>query len=371
MSHGMFPTERLMRAARRAWRRTVVGLVCTGVASTAGAVAIKDNLYGVKAMSPSDAVAVGNAGSIYRTTDGGGTWEARVSGVEEPLFSVDFSDGKNGWAVGKSAAIVHTSDGGATWKPQTSPIPPDKHLFKVAAVDARTAWAVGDWGAITVTTDGGATWKDRSLGVITVKQEVTPGRQMQTISDDIILYDIQFVDPQHGVLVGEFGTLMVTADAGQTWEKRETQTEKTLFGVGFATIDLGWAVGMDGLVIRTKDGGKTWERQRGREEGQALDDVGFLDTIKNPGLYAVNVIGRQGVVAGDTGVLLTTADGGDSWVQLELPAKQRLTWMRAVSVLPGGDGFVVGANGFLARVERGKVRLPEEKRASAPAQAAH
>ena len=118
---------------------------------------------------------------------------------------------------------------------------------------------------------------------------------------------------------------------------------------------------MDGLVIRTQDGGKTWTRQRGHEEGQALDDVGFLDTLKNPGLYAVRVLGRQGVVAGDTGVLLTTTDGGNTWAQLELPQRQRLTWMRAVSVLPGGDGFVVGGNGFMAKIEQGKVRLPEDR----------
>lgn len=355
----MLRSERLARTERCVAFRTAAALLLIVVAPV-GATVVKDNLYGVKAISPQAAVAVGNFGSVYRTADGGKTWDARESGVIEPLFSVDFADGNVGWAVGKSATILATTDGGQTWKAQHSPIPADKHLFKVAVVDAKTAWAVGDWGAITVTHDGGATWQDKSLGVITVKQEVTPGRQTQTISDDIILYDIQFLDAEHGVLVGEFGTLMVTADGGTTWEKLETQTEKTLFGVGFATAQLGWAVGMDGLVIQTKDGGKSWTRQRGRAEGEGLEDVSFLDTLKNPGLYAVQVVGQRGVVVGDTGLLLSTADAGESWSQLELPAKQRLTWMRAVSVLPGGDGYVVGANGFLAKVEQGKVRLPEE-----------
>ena len=358
MSLGMVRSERLRRTGPCAWARMAVVYLGLGVLSPASAVTVKDNLYGVKALSRTEAVAVGNFGSVYRTTDGGTSWESRDSGVIEPLFSVDFGTPTTGWAVGKSATIITTTDGGATWKAQHSPIPPEKHLFKVAAIDASTAWAVGDWGAMAVTHDGGATWKDRSLGVITIKQEVTPGRQMRTISDDVILYDIQFMDAQHGALVGEFGTLLMTIDAGESWEKRPTGTEKTLFGVGFASLDVGWAVGMDGLVVSTKDGGKTWQRQRGRDDKVALDDLGFLDTLKNPGLYAVRVVGRTGVVAGDTGLLLTTADGGETWAQLELPAKQRLTWMRDVSVVAGGDGFVVGANGFTAKVEQGKVKLP-------------
>ncbi len=360
MSPNMLRSERLRRTEPCAWARAAaVWLLSCGIVASAYGSTVKDNLYGVKALDADHAIAVGNFGSIYRTTDGGKTWDLRDSGTIEPLFSVDFADDKLGWAVGKSSTVIVTTDGGLNWKAAHCPIPPEKHLFKVAAAGPKSAWAVGDWGAMAVTHDGGQTWTDKSLGVITVKQEVTPGRQLKTISDDVILYDAQFVDPQHGVIVGEFGTLLATADGGETWEKRETGTEKTLFGVGFTTPDAGWATGMDGLVIRTKDGGKTWERQHGRADDQDLEDVGFMDTLKNPGLYAVQVRGRNGIVAGDTGVLLVTTYAGDSWNQIELPTKQRLTWMRAVSVLPNGDGFVVGANGFMAKVEQGKVLLPD------------
>lgn len=359
MSPDMLRSERLRRTEPCAWARMVAVWLLSGIVATANATTVKDNLYGVKALDGDHAVAVGNFGSIYRTADAGKTWELRDSGTIEPLFSVDFGDDKVGWAVGKSTTIIVTADGGLTWKATHCPLPPEKHLFKVTAVDAKTAWAVGDWGAMAVTHDGGATWKDKSLGVITVKQEVTPGRQMKTISDDIILYDVQFTDAQHGVVVGEFGTLLATADGGDSWEKRETGTEKTLFGVGFTNAEMGWATGMDGLVIRTKDGGKTWEHQHGRAEDQDLEEVGFMDTLKNPGLYAVQVVGKNGIVAGDTGVLLVTNDGGDTWKQIELPTKQRLTWMRAVSVLPNGDGFVVGANGFMVKLEQGRLLLPD------------
>jgi len=304
-----------------------------------GAVLVKDNLYAVKALSDTEAWAVGNFGSIYHTKDGGKTWDGRESGSKNPLFGVDFADATHGWAVGKSSLIVHTADGGATWQAQKSAIPPEKHLFSVDAVDTNIACVVGDWGAIATTHDGGATWVDHSL------------------PDDVILYAVSFPDRQHGFIAGEFGTILATSDGGESWEKRAVGTEKTLFGLSFATPEKGWAVGIDGLLLRTRDGGRTWEVQRGSEETEQLDELGFMESIKNPGFYDVRVMGQFGVVVGDTGSLLTTTDGGDTWTRYALPTQQRLVWMRGAS-LTGEHGFVVGANGFSAVIDHGRVVLP-------------
>src|SRR5258706_3411513 len=127
----------------------------------AQAAVMRDHLYGVKALAPTEAWAVGNYGAIFHTQNAGRTWEPRESGTKVPLFSVDFADAEHGWAVGKSGEILGTADGGKTWPRQKSPIDTSKHLFKVRVVDRRTVWAVGDWGAIAVTTDGGTTWQDR------------------------------------------------------------------------------------------------------------------------------------------------------------------------------------------------------------------
>lgn len=346
----------------RAFRWSLVAVLA--VVGPGRAAVVKDNLYGVKALSATEAWAVGNFGAIYHTTDAGKTWELRESGTKNPLFSVDFADAQHGWAVGYTAQILFTSDGGKTWKPQKNPLPSHKHLFKVEAVDAKTVWAVGDWGAIAVTRDGGQTWEDRSLGVLPVKVEESPDRVASTITEDVILYDVAFADAQHGYICGEFGTVLGTRDGGATWEQLQTGTEKTLFGLAFATAERGWVAGIDGVLLRTKDGGRLWEAQRGRTSNEALEELGFLETLKNPGLYAVRLEGRYGVVVGDTGLLLTTNDGGESWTRLELPGKSGLVWMRDVSLAPGGGGFVVGAAGFSAIVRDEHVQLPAGGEAS-------
>ena len=338
--------------ARCKWAARTAALALLAVSSgivprPAPAALIRDNLYDVKALDAREAWAVGNFGAIYHTADGGKTWQARESGTKSPLFGVDFAGPRDGWVVGKSALILHTADAGATWTRQTNPISAQKPLFKVRALDARTAWAVGDWGAMTVTHDGGETWEDRSL------------------SDDVVLYDVSFPDARHGFVAGEYGTLLATDDGGATWAKRPVGTEKTLFGVSFSSPTRGWVVGIDGLVLRTRDGGATWDVQRGAVEAGSIEELGFLEALKNPGLYAVRMAGRYGVVIGDTGMLLITADGGETWTRRELSGKDRLVWMRGVSLTQDAEGFVVGASGFAARVDRDRIVLPAAGEAAA------
>ena len=60
-------------------------------------------------------IAVGDSGTILRTTNGGATWVARTSGTTEDLHAVSFADPDTGIAVGDEAAILRTTDGGRTW----------------------------------------------------------------------------------------------------------------------------------------------------------------------------------------------------------------------------------------------------------------
>jgi photosystem II stability/assembly factor-like uncharacterized protein len=342
--------------------RVALVAVLVAVPALVRAAALRDNLFAVTATGGDVAWAVGNFGSIYVTENGGKTWQARSSNTKQPLFSVDFADERNGWIVGKSGLILRTIDGGKTWTPQQSPIHPAKHLFKITAIDAQNAWAVGDWGAVLQTRDGGTTWTDRSLGGLAVERVASPGRMMQTITDDVILYDVEFLDSRHGFIAGEFGTLLATADGGEHWRQISLPTEKTLFGVHFRSAEEGWVVGIDGIILRTRDGGQTWTTQNGLTETGAIEDVSFVEAMANPGLYAVSVEGQRGVVVGDAGAFFVSDDGGGTWTRRALPQDYRLTWMRDAVVTPSGRAFLVGAAGFTAASEGDAVVLPANRR---------
>ena len=68
------------------------------------------------------AIAVGGAGAIVKTIDGGLNWQSVNLSVGHGtnLYSVYFVDLKTGWAVGDSGAIFKSIDGGNSWIAQAS-----------------------------------------------------------------------------------------------------------------------------------------------------------------------------------------------------------------------------------------------------------
>ncbi len=79
-----------------------------------------NHLRGVSFMDVNTGIAVGDSGTILRTTDGGTTWTPQSSGTMSALWEVTFADANAGTAVGGSGTILRTIDGGTTWTPQSS-----------------------------------------------------------------------------------------------------------------------------------------------------------------------------------------------------------------------------------------------------------
>jgi photosystem II stability/assembly factor-like uncharacterized protein len=63
----------------------------------------------------------------------------------------------------------------------------------------------------------------------------------------------------------------------------------------------------------------------------------------------------HGWIAGDSGTLLRTTDGGRSWAVEPLPIALAANWFRALELLPGGHGYIAGAEGLVFRVEGDRV----------------
>jgi photosystem II stability/assembly factor-like uncharacterized protein len=209
-------------------------------------------------------------------------------------------------------------------------------------VDAQRAWAVGDWGVIVSTQDAGKKWEDHSL------------------SRDVILNGEAWPDMQHGWIVGEAGTIMATTDGGTTWADQKSGVDKTLFGVFFADAQHGWAVGIDGIILRTTEGGQTWQVLHGSTEVSTLEQVGFAEAMGNPSLYDIAVAGDSGYAVGDIGAIFASRDGGTTWARDETAGESNLLWLRAVSLVRGTHGALVGANGLTVRVEGNQIVAPNK-----------
>jgi hypothetical protein len=74
-----------------------------------------NDLWKTAAVTSNVVVAVGLAGTILRTSDGGATWTAQSSGTNVGLDSIFCTDVNTRVAVGDGDNILRTTNGGSTW----------------------------------------------------------------------------------------------------------------------------------------------------------------------------------------------------------------------------------------------------------------
>lgn len=110
------------------------------------------------------------------------------------------------------------------------------------------------------------------------------------------------------VAVGDHGVVLLSDDSGKTFRQaRSVPVDSTLTGVSFVDAKQGWAVGQWGVILHSADGGETWALQRS-------------DVSADRPLFAVQFFDAQhGVAVGLWSLVLTTADGGTTWQTTTMP----------------------------------------------------
>ena len=72
------------------------------------------------------------------------------------------------------------------------------------------------------------------------------------------------------VAVGQRGHVVVSTDEGKTWKQSMIPVSSDLTAVYFVDAKDGWAVGHDGVVLHTADGGESWQLQL---DGRRANDM--------------------------------------------------------------------------------------------------
>ena len=284
-----------------------------------------DSWHDLRALSILDErtlYAVGDFGTIVKTTDAGRTWNQQTVASAVGLRAVSFQDAKKGVAVGDQGLIVRTIDGGTTWTAKS--LDARISLYGVCFINVNTGFVVGSNGAFYATADGGVTWTQRII---------TPA---------ITIYALSFRDEKNGVFVGSSGSIYGTTDGGSTWSRQlsgiEGSNAVALLAVDFSGSNNGVAVGENGTILRTTDGGSTWSHLQLTTKA-GLRGVHFADLM-------------NGFAVGDSGLVLGTTDGGATWSERE---KGLTSWFSAVRFVNASVGFVTGSDGMLVRTTDGGV----------------
>jgi len=337
-------TKRVPRGRPRA-AAALLGAFVAAIASAAGAPVslreVRQSLFGACFPTDRDGWMVGELGRIFHTSDGGTTWERQDAGTKRPFLAIACLDARTAWIAGKEGIVYGTTDGGASWTPATTGS--SRHLFGLAFANPDRGHGVGDYGTMVHTEDAGRHW--------TVSQVppdvVLPESALDTGVDpgDVNLYAASYGDADHLWVAGEFGTIMASDDGGRSFHQQHAPVESTLFGIHFADARHGWAVGIDAVILRTEDGGATWQMQ--------------TPPVRQQSFYDVFVRGQNGWIVGSAGTVLKSTDGGVTWTAEPTPIELAANWIRSVWLGPGGQGFAVGAEGLVFRIDGGTLQRLE------------
>lgn len=207
----------------------------------------------------------------------------RVRNVERNVLLGTAMAGSRVVAVGERGSVALSDDGGMTWR-QAQLVPVSVTLTAVRFVDAREGWAVGHSGVVLHTSDAGENWalqldgiklartalqvaqaKVREAGPANVaaQRELRNAQLLVDDGPDKPFFDLDFTDKLHGIVVGAYNLVYATSDGGATWQSWSGRTENPKALHLYAVRRQGKAiyfVGEQGLLLRSADEGQSFTR---------------------------------------------------------------------------------------------------------------
>lgn len=309
------------------------------------------------------------AGGLRRSFDGGTSWQ-RLPYVAGDVRGLAMGSDAVGWAI-TDRSLLKTDNAGGVWVPQMALA----NAVAVEAVDAQHAWVLT--GTALWRTVDGMSWQTIPLSgvrsargldflnatdgwLVAQADRVNPTCESYDeqvyrtedggltwtplFSDDqpprcgAELQQVIFVDALHGWAVGHHA-LLRTADGGLTWQQINADVYNWTTHADFVDPQRGWRIlyspfHHEDWLERTTDGGVTWQLVRATV------------TMYGPGYNRVDFATMtEGWVAGDQGMVLYTADGGETWSQAWFSDYDLV----ALAALPAGRAWFGGQNGFIGR----------------------
>ena len=250
-----------------------------------------------------------DTGDLYRTSDGGRSWEV-LAGQDGSSLGLEkygappqlyFVSPTRGWLASARTGTWQSDDGGLSWRRLSK-----QEYGGIAFASPESGW-MATYNQETnkyshyVTQDMGATWRpcitatdDVALSVFFLNKNVgwgivesgrrqDPSRKTKVIQTtnggcdwsvleisqpDIESYgDLYFLNEREGWVTGAYvGGLQHTTTGGKTWNPLPVPRDVLFANVYFATSKEGWIIGSgpgrsteDSGLYRTKDAGLHWE----------------------------------------------------------------------------------------------------------------
>ena len=284
------------------------------------------DLNDVVAINSTAAMAVGENGKIFTTSNSGTNWSESESGTINDLNSIDFLDVV---IVIGDAGIVLINEG-ESWIDNS--ISNASNLYDVSVV----SYSSFNDSLIFVSGMNGEIWKWSNGSWIDLSGATG-------VNSDI--YGIDFVNETHGIAVGEDGLIIVTENGGLSWEPSdipESVNGLSFYDVAFINPIRAFVAGENGTFMRSSGTGDSsigynW----------VVWDTGSTSTIKAISYSSINKVW----IVGDNNFIALTKDGGKSFFNQSQPQTID-TDFSGISFSNGFNGFMVGESGIALYTDR-------------------
>ncbi len=253
-------------------------------------------------------------------------WIAQNSGTNQNLYDIEFLNDKTGWAVGDAGVVIKTTNGGNTWVNIPNPsVQYGGLMWDIHPVDSEVVYAVAGYDFIMKTSNGGNNWSVLSGRLVsgTAFKSVYflnrdtgwflgTNKVFRTFNGGVTLdsfyapwfdnFEIHFKDAYTGVFCGT-GRVFKSTDRGETWFDTNVPVG-TYFYMFRKLATYGnsvWISGNTSPVYRSTDYCETWET---------------LTPGRQIGGYSISFVNdNTGYVGRSLNNLLKTTDGGYNWYQ--------------------------------------------------------
>ena len=273
-------------------------------------------------------------GSVYYTSDGGNNWlQSLIPDSMRTMQAVQIINDSLAYGAGafnKSTInspsgqnqrlqtpstggyFVESTDGGATWHSKGTFEDSIYILTGMSFLNQQTGYVIGAYPdstsfSILKTTDGGNNWN-----------------YVYPLTNYLRLNDINFIDDQHGIVVGEQltgqGVVLMTTDGGETWTNNYLNNIYTVLTCKFVDLNniliSGYTVSDAAFIYKSTDGGVSWSEFRtyishGIEGVDEFQDSGIILVY---GAYLPNF---ENIPFFDI-----SFDGGNTWTYNQYPQYQ-------------------------------------------------
>lgn len=203
-------------------------------------------------------------------------------------------------------------------------------LYDVAAISTTKAVAVGDRGTVIRTTDGGDEWEDADVDFSTSSHADYEIRAIIMPSSSI------------GFAVGQYGLFLKTTDGGANWEELDgpyAGSTDSLNSVVASSASKLWVAGESGKIALSEDGGDTWDQQT----SGTGENIVTIDSVDSSKLFA----------SGDNRTFLKTTDGGDTWSDVTVSELDSNDTITDISFLSSTVGLLASASGEFLETDDG------------------